>query len=74
MVVLPADQTVAGRRRLPATCSRSAADCLATGAFGIDDPLVTLGIQVDRPATEYGYLIPDLDRGEVVVRPAAPTR
>jgi mannose-1-phosphate guanylyltransferase len=24
---------------------------------------VTLGIQVDRPATEYGYLIPDLDAG-----------
>src|SRR6185295_7577571 len=34
--------------------------------FGIEDPLVTLGIQVDRPATEYGYLIPDLDNGEVV--------
>jgi mannose-1-phosphate guanylyltransferase len=25
--------------------------------------LVTLGIQVDRPATEYGYLIPDVARG-----------
>jgi mannose-1-phosphate guanylyltransferase len=25
--------------------------------------LVTLGIQVDRPAIEYGYLIPDLERG-----------
>ena len=42
---------------------RTAAEQLATGAFGIDDPLVTLGIQVDRPATEYGYLIPDLARG-----------
>ncbi|MFL5669670.1 MAG: sugar phosphate nucleotidyltransferase, partial [Chloroflexota bacterium] len=29
----------------------------------VDDPLVTLGIGVDRPATEYGYLIPDLARG-----------
>jgi mannose-1-phosphate guanylyltransferase len=42
---------------------RVAADDLATGAFGIDDPLVTLGTQVDRPATEYGYLLPDLGRG-----------
>jgi mannose-1-phosphate guanylyltransferase len=25
---------------------------------------VTLGIQVSRPATEYGYLLPDHDRGE----------
>src|SRR6478752_7318256 len=48
MVVLPADQT---------------AEELATGAFGIEDPLVTLGIQVDRPATEYGYLIPNVVGG-----------
>jgi mannose-1-phosphate guanylyltransferase len=62
MLVLPADQTVqlddvfAGVLR--------GAEHLATGAFDIDDPLVTLGIQVDRPATEYGYLIPDLGRGQ----------
>ncbi len=49
----------------------------ATGAFGIDSPLVTLGIQVDRPATEYGYLIPDLERRDTIagLRPRPfPTR
>jgi len=62
MIVLPADQTV---ERSDVFCDvlRSAADHLATGAFGVDDPLVTLGIRADRPATEYGYLIPDLPRG-----------
>jgi mannose-1-phosphate guanylyltransferase len=65
MVVLPADQTV---RHTDVFCGvlAAAAKRLATGAFGIDDPLVTLGIQVDRPATEYGYLIPDVARGESV--------
>src|SRR3954468_13857405 len=62
MVVLPADQTVEDREVFRGVL-RAAADHLATGAFGIVDPLVTLGIQVDRPATEYGYLIPDLERG-----------
>ena len=61
MLVLPADQAVENadlfRRVL-----RTAAENLATGAFDVADPLVTLGIQVDRPATEYGYLIPDLAR------------
>ncbi len=36
------------------------------GAFGIEAPLVTLGIQLDRPATEYGYLLPDLDRRRAI--------
>jgi mannose-1-phosphate guanylyltransferase len=27
---------------------------------------VTLGIEVSRPATEYGYLIPDLEHGAVI--------
>src|SRR3954469_21585165 len=61
MVVLPADQTVEDGEVFRGVL-RAAADHLATGAFGIVDPLVTLGIQVDRPATEYGYLIPDLAR------------
>ncbi|MEO8437272.1 MAG: sugar phosphate nucleotidyltransferase [Chloroflexota bacterium] len=62
MVVLPADQTVE-RTDVFREVLRTAADHLATGAFGIEHPLVTLGIQVDRAATEYGYLIPDLARG-----------
>ena len=65
MVVLPADQTVDGRDVFREVL-RTAAERLATGAFGIEDPLVTLGIQVDRPATDYGYLIPDVARGEDV--------
>jgi mannose-1-phosphate guanylyltransferase len=62
MLVLPADQTVE-RTDVFAGVLR-VAEQLAKGSFGIDSPLVTLGIQVDRPATEYGYLIPDLDRGD----------
>lgn len=67
MLVLPADQTVRPDKvGTYGEVLRGAAQSLATGAFGIDDPLVTLGIQVDRPATEYGYLIPDLDRGSLI--------
>jgi mannose-1-phosphate guanylyltransferase len=64
MLVLPADQTVE-RTDVFAGVLR-AAEQLARGAFDVDDPLVTLGIRVDRPATEYGYLIPDVDRGEPI--------
>jgi mannose-1-phosphate guanylyltransferase len=62
MAVLPADQTVA-RDGVFQAVLRTAAEHLATGSFDVEDPLVTLGIAVDRPATEYGYLIPDLERG-----------
>jgi mannose-1-phosphate guanylyltransferase len=65
MVVLPADQTIE-REDAFREVLRAAADHLATGAFGIDDPLVTLGVQPDRPATEYGYLLPAADRGEEI--------
>jgi len=65
MLVVPADQTVQ-RTDVFGAVLRDAAEGMATGAFGIEDPLVTLGIEVDRPATEYGYLIPDLARGERV--------
>jgi mannose-1-phosphate guanylyltransferase len=65
MLVLPADQTVQ-RPTVFAGILRDAAAGLATGSFDVDDPLVTLGIRVDRPATEYGYLIPDLARGAAV--------
>jgi mannose-1-phosphate guanylyltransferase/mannose-1-phosphate guanylyltransferase/mannose-6-phosphate isomerase len=62
MLVLPADHTVQ-RSDVFGGVLRGA-EGLATGAFGVEDPLVTLGIAVDRPATEYGYLIPDLARGD----------
>jgi mannose-1-phosphate guanylyltransferase len=62
MLVLPADQTVA-EVEVFQDVLRAAAEHLATESFDIVDPLVTLGVQVDRPAVEFGYLIPDLDRG-----------
>ena len=65
MVVLPADHTVE-RDEVFRSVLRTAAADLATGSFGIEAPLVTLGIAVDRPATDYGYLIPDLARGKDV--------
>jgi mannose-1-phosphate guanylyltransferase len=61
MLVLPADQTVE-RDGVFREVLRTAAERLATGSFDVEEPLVTLGTQVDRPATEYGYLIPDLAR------------
>jgi len=64
MLVLPADQVVQRGDAFGGVLR--AAEGLATGAFGVEDPLVTLGIHVDRPATEYGYLIPDVQRGEQI--------
>jgi mannose-1-phosphate guanylyltransferase len=56
MLVLPADQTIEdidGFRQV-----LRGAEGLAQGAFDIESPLVTLGVQHDRPATDYGYLMP----------------
>jgi mannose-1-phosphate guanylyltransferase len=61
MVVLPADQTIAKPDVFQGVL-RAAHDELALGAFDIDSPLVALGVEMTRPATEYGYLIPDRDR------------
>ena len=62
MLVLPADQWIeredAFRDIVAVACGR-----LATGAFGIDAPLVTLGISPTGPSTEYGYLRPDTMHG-----------
>lgn len=64
MVVLPADQTIADEAGYRRTIMAAAG--LATGAFGIEDPLVTLGIRPTFPATVYGYLLPDLGAGAIV--------
>ncbi len=59
MLVLPADHTIAREsvfRNVLAGAAR-----LAGGTPGVRAPLVTLGIHVDRPATEYGYLLPGPD-------------
>jgi len=63
MVVLPADHAIE-EPGIFGGVLESAAKSLASGSFGIRDPLVTLGIQIDRPATEYGYLLPRIDLGE----------
>jgi mannose-1-phosphate guanylyltransferase len=65
MLVLPADHWIEREdefRRVVA----AATDRLANGAFDIDAPLVTLGIQPDRPSTDYGYLRPDTMRSTTV--------
>jgi mannose-1-phosphate guanylyltransferase len=65
MVVLPADHAIAHEGIFQRVLASAAAN-LATGAFGVDDPLVTLGIEVSRPAVEYGYLRPHVDRGDMI--------
>jgi mannose-1-phosphate guanylyltransferase len=59
MVVLPADAHIdPAREDLYREILDKAARHVATGAVGIADPLVTLGTEIKRAATEYGYLIP----------------
>jgi len=65
MVILPADQVIADDKGgVFRGVLRDAERELAHGAFDIDSPLVTLGVAADRPATEYGYLIPDETRSQ----------
>jgi mannose-1-phosphate guanylyltransferase len=60
MLVLPADQLIASdREAVYRRVLRDAERELARGAFDIEWPLVTLGVHPSRPATEYGYLVPD---------------
>lgn len=67
MLVVPADAHIdPAREGVFRDVLAKAAEHLATGSFDIDDPLVTLGTQVTHPSTEYGYLLPRLDRGEEI--------
>ena len=59
MLVLPADQTINDVVVFRGVLGY-AEDELVKGMPGLPDPLVTLGVQMLRPATEYGYLIPNL--------------
>jgi len=61
MVVLPADHLIEREDQFRGVLVAAAS--LAESAFDIESPLVTLGIRVTRPATEYGYLMPDIDAG-----------
>ncbi|MEO8207644.1 MAG: sugar phosphate nucleotidyltransferase, partial [Chloroflexota bacterium] len=67
MIVLPADAHIdPAREDVYRDVLRTAATRIATGSLGLDDPLVTLGTQITRAATEYGYLLPRLDAGEEI--------
>jgi mannose-1-phosphate guanylyltransferase len=65
MVVLPADHWIE-KEDVFRGVVKSAVASLATGSFGVDSPLVTLGIQPSHPAIEYGYLRPDTMRGQTI--------
>lgn len=67
MLVVPADAHIdPARETVFHDVLALAAEHLATGSFDIEDPLVTLGTQVTNPSTEYGYLLPRLERGQRV--------
>jgi mannose-1-phosphate guanylyltransferase len=64
MIVLPADHRIEPSREAEfRQVLADAANGLATGAFGVESPLVTLGVQPTHAATEYGYLVPRADEG-----------
>ncbi len=64
MAVLPADHRIdPAREGAFRGVLQAAADGLATGAFGVESPLVTLGIRPSHPSTQYGYLVPRVDAG-----------
>ena len=66
MVVLPADHRIDPEREGAFREVIAAAVGLARGSFGLEAPLVTLGVQPTHPATEYGYLVPRFEAGEQV--------
>jgi mannose-1-phosphate guanylyltransferase len=64
MLVLPADAWIdPARDGVYREVLKAVARVARDGAFDVESPLVTLGVRTERPATEYGYLIPDYDRG-----------
>jgi mannose-1-phosphate guanylyltransferase len=62
MLVLPADHHIADEAKFRQVLRAAHDEMAMGGAFELEAPLVTLGIRPTRPATEYGYLLPDLDR------------
>lgn len=66
MLVVPADAYISPESEDLYTKVLHDAQPLAVDAFDIDEPLVTFGIQISRPATEFGYLIPKESSGREV--------
>ncbi|HUQ78699.1 MAG TPA: mannose-1-phosphate guanylyltransferase [Patescibacteria group bacterium] len=65
MVVLPADHWIEDEDGFR-TVIGVAAEQLATGAFGVERPLVTIGVRPSHPSTDFGYLRPDTMRATKV--------
>ena len=63
MLVVPADQIVKNEPVFQGVLAAAERE-LARGCFDLAHPLVTLGVETKRAATEYGYLIPDLNRAQ----------
>jgi mannose-1-phosphate guanylyltransferase len=67
MIVLPADAWIDPELDgVYRAVLRAAGGIARDGAFDLEAPLMTLGIQPRHPATEYGYLIPDYDAGATI--------
>jgi mannose-1-phosphate guanylyltransferase len=67
MLVLPADAHIdPASDGLYRGVLKAAGTIASDGAFGIEAPLVTLGVRPQFPAIDYGYLIPDYDAGAVI--------
>lgn len=65
MLVLPADHWIEDEDTFRKVLE-IATGKLATGALGIEEPLVTLGARPTHPSTHYGYLRPDTTAGQTV--------
>jgi len=65
MLVLPADHWI-GDEDAFRNVLETATGRLATGALGIDEPLITLGARPTHPSTDHGYLRPDTMAGVTV--------
>ncbi|MES1239291.1 MAG: sugar phosphate nucleotidyltransferase, partial [Chloroflexota bacterium] len=67
MLVLPADAWIdPARDGVYREVLKAVGRVARDGAFGVDAPLLTLGVEMTRPATEYGYLVPSYDEGAVI--------
>jgi mannose-1-phosphate guanylyltransferase len=61
MLVAPADHTVADGETFRSVL-RTACQVVENGGLGVESALMTLGVRPTEPASDYGYLVPDLTR------------